>query len=64
MTTPTESEKRGWFIVWERRNGADYPVRCFPGPCPDAARNPVWGDCSGPYTREAAEKIVSDCLPN
>jgi hypothetical protein len=58
-----ETEKEEWFVVWERRGGMCYPDRCFPGPCPDPARNPIWGNCSGPYTREKAEKIVADDQP-
>jgi hypothetical protein len=64
MTTPMESEEKEWFVVWHRRHTAEYPVWCFPGPCPDGARDHIFGNCSGPYTKERAEEIVSECLPS
>ncbi len=47
-----------WFVVWER----DTPARVIPGPVTSAALGPIYGNCTGPYTRDEAEEIVEKCL--
>lgn len=46
-----------WYVVWDRN---DRPVYCFTGYCAESALNPIYGNTTGPYTQEEAERIMSE----